>query len=191
MITFIRGTVFSFTVDSVVIDNNGIGYYIYFNHPETLTLNQNITVYTYQSFSENAVELYGFSDRKELDVFLKLIKVKGVGPKIAMAMLSKGRYSDMVSAIENGDIDFLKSLPKISTKLAQQIVLDLKGKLVDDVNNVKDSPAVIDAIEGLKALGYKNSEISAVTAELNKMNFTSSNDALKYALQLINKLKGK
>ncbi|MBQ1826947.1 MAG: Holliday junction branch migration protein RuvA [Erysipelotrichaceae bacterium] len=190
MITFIRGTVYSFGADYVIIDNNGIGYFIYFNHQEMLTLNQNITIFTYQHFREDATVLYGFIDKKELDLFTQMISVKGLGPKTAITMLGKCRYEDLIMAIENGEIGFLKALPGIGAKMAQQIILDLKGKLVEATNNDKSNPYLEEVSDGLKALGYKASEINSVMNELVKQNLKSSDEYLRSALQILAKRKG-
>ncbi len=190
MITFIRGTVYSFGADYVIIDNNGIGYFIYFNHQEMLTLNQNITIFTYQHFREDATVLYGFIDKKELDLFTQMIKDKGLGPKTAITMLGRCRYEDLIMAIENGDISFLRALPGIGAKMAQQIILDLKGKLVEATNNDKSNPYLEEVSDGLKALGYKASEINSVINELVKQNLKSSDEYLRSALQILAKRKG-
>ena len=106
MITFITGLVYSFTSDSVIIYNNGIGYFIYFSHPEKLSLQEKITVFTFQHFREDGTVLYGFLSMDELDLFKKLITVKGLGPKTAMAILSNTTYDQLVNSIENGDVNF-------------------------------------------------------------------------------------
>ena len=191
MITFIRGKVYSFGLDHVIIDNNGIGYFIYFNHQEMLTLNQEITIFTYQHFREDATVLYGFIDKKELDLFTEMISVKGLGPKTAISMLGKCRYEDLIRAIENGQIDFLKSLPGVGSKMAQQIILDLKGKLIQQENNGQSNPYIEEASQALRTLGYKQAEINKVASELVRMDFDSADQYLKSALQLINSWKGK
>lgn len=190
MITFIRGTVYSFGSDYVIIDNNGIGYYIYFNHQDMLTLNQTITLFTYQHFREDATVLYGFIDKKELDIFTQMISVKGLGPKTAIGILGRCRYEDLVMAIENGQVSFLQALPGVGKKMASQIILDLKGKLVEPVNNDKNSPEIDEVTNALKSLGYKTAEINGVISELVKMDLQKSEDYLKAALQMLAKRKG-
>ena len=190
MITFIRGTVYSFTADHVVIDNNGIGYYINFMHPEVLTLGETITIFTYQHFREDATVLYGFVSQEELDLFMQLITVKGMGPKTSLVMLGNCKLNELINAIENGKVEYLKSIPSVGQKTAQQIILDLKGKLVGDGAESADNEYVEEAILGLKALGYKGYEIAAVTGELNKMKLNSSDEYLKAGLKLLMKVRG-
>ncbi|MBQ9037607.1 MAG: Holliday junction branch migration protein RuvA [Erysipelotrichaceae bacterium] len=192
MIRFIRGTVYSFGIDYVIIDCNGVGYYINFMHQDQITLGQNITVFTYQQFREDAQLLYGFLDQKELDLFEKLISVKGLGPKTAMTMLGHRNYNDLINAIENGEIDFLTKIPSLGAKTSKQIILDLKGKLVveDNSNSGKNNEKLDEAVLGLKALGYKTYEINGVLPELRKMNDLSVDEYLKEGLKLLLQRKG-
>ena len=93
--------------------------------------------------------------------FLRLISVKGVGAKTALAMLGVCTPGKMIEAIENNDVKLLKSLPGIGAKTAQQIVLDLKGKLVEEAAETKaeENQELNDALDALRALGYKGSEL--------------------------------
>ncbi|MBR0473574.1 MAG: Holliday junction branch migration protein RuvA [Erysipelotrichaceae bacterium] len=192
MIRFIRGTVYSFGIDYVIIDCNGVGYYINFMHQDQITLGQNLTVFTYQQFREDAQLLYGFLDQKELDLFEKLISVKGLGPKTAMTMLGHRNYNDLINAIENGEIDFLTKIPSLGAKTSKQIILDLKGKLVvdDNSNGGKNNERLDEAVLGLKALGYKVYEINSVLPDLRKMENLSTDEYLKEGLKLLLQRKG-
>lgn len=191
MIRFVRGTVYSFGVDYVIIDCNGIGYYINFVHQDQLTLGQQVTVFTYQQFREDAQCLYGFLDSRELELFEQLISVKGLGPKIAMGMLAHASYTALIDAIENGQIDYLKRLPGLGSKTSQQIILDLKGKLVSDDNNAgKNSLELDEVVSALKGLGYKSYEINTILPELRKNSNASADELLKEALKLLIQHKG-
>ncbi len=189
MIAFIKGTVFSYGIDWVIVDVNGVGYKIFFGHPEILTLNKDILIYTYQHVREDEISLYGFTSKEENDLFLKLINVKGIGPKIAMNVVSKANYKDIINSIENNDIAFLKSMPGIGAKAASQIILDLKGKLVNEQIDNKISSAINDALEGLKSLGYKQGELNSITNNLMEYQNLSSDEYLKIGLQLLMKKK--
>lgn len=193
MIYFLRGTVHSFGIDYVIIDCNGVGYYVNFCEQGQISLGQTVTVYTYQQFREDAQLLYGFLDVKELDLFEKLISVKGLGPKTAMTMLASANFNDLINAIENGEIDFLTRIPSLGAKTSKQIILDLKGKLVEDANNNSEgkiSQALDEAIVGLKNLGYKAYEINAVVGELKKMEGLNTDQYLKEGLRLLLQRKG-
>lgn len=192
MIAFVKGKVYSIANDNVILDNQGIGYRIYVSNPEALHLNTETTLYTYQHVREDAMILFGFLSMEEHDLFLRLISVKGVGPKTALNILSVGGPSSIVDAIETNNVNFLKKLPGIGAKSAQQIVLDLKGKLVEPVNEKVTSTDqnYIDAMDALKALGYKTSEVNAISKELAALKKSSVDEYIRSALSIMLKRKG-
>ncbi len=192
MIAFIKGLVFNITPDFIIIEAYGIGYKVYFNHPERVHLNEPVFLYTYHLIREEDQSLYGFLETKELDLFEKLISVKGLGCKTANAMLTYSSYDRLVLAIEQADVLALKQMPGIGAKTASQIVLDLKGKLVSIANKESVVNAQIkDALEGLKALGYKQSELQGILKELNTNQNLTTEDYMRQALQLLASRKGK
>lgn len=170
--------------DHIVLDHHGLGYIIYVSNPYDYQTGQEITIYVYQQVREDAMLLYGFKSEDEKNLFLKLIMVKGIGPKTAVGMLACGDYSKIVGAIEDGNINYLKKIPGIGPKAAQQIILDLQGKLVFDqkTNPVLDEDR-LEAEEVLKALGYKASEINAAMKKINEK--LDTNGYVKKALSLL------
>lgn len=190
MIAFIRGTVVSYTSDNVIVETGGIGYRIFMPNPTVLTLNEQTLIYTYQHIREDAQILFGFTSMDEHDLFLRLISVKGIGPKIAINALSVGGWKQIVEAIETNNAAYLKSLPGIGPKAASQIVLDLKGKLVDTKDTGKVDSNLSDAIEALKSLGYKANEVNPLVKHLRKEEGKSVDEYIKMALQLLAKQKG-
>ena len=192
MIAFIKGTVYSFGLDHVIIETvSGIGYKVYYNHSQPLTLGQNILLFTYQQIREDAHVLFGFIRKEELELFEKLISVKGLGPKTALGILTAASYSQVVNAIEQGEVAFLKKMPGIGAKTASQIILDLKGKLVstEESKPVVNSK-IMDAMEALKALGYKNAEIQAISKQMQEQDLATAEAYVKLGLQLLLKRKG-
>ena len=114
-------------------------------------------------------------------MFLKLIEVKGLGCKMALPILATGSISGIIDAIERENILYLKKFPKIGDKVARQIILDLKGKLVSSntiVNNINE-----ELVEALKALGYKLSDINKVVKQID--NNLKIEDQIKEALKLL------
>lgn len=192
MIAFIRGLVYSITKDSAIIDNQGIGYQVFVSDPTKLTLHKEVTLFTYQHVREDAILLFGFLSMEEHDVFLRLISVKGVGPKTAMTMLGVCPVHDMIQAIEQNDVARLKKLPGIGAKTAQQIVLDLRGKLVDDEmeETIVENQNLRDAIDALKALGYKQAEINSIKKEIKDDETKSVDEYVRQALVILAKRKG-
>lgn len=192
MIAFVRGIVYSIMKDTVIIDNHGIGYQIFVSDPTKIILHKEITLFTYQHVREDAILLFGFLSMEEHDVFLRLISVKGVGPKTALTMLGVCPVKDMIMAIENNDVSALKKLPGIGAKTAQQIVLDLRGKLVEEESEeiIAEIAELQDALDALKALGYKQSEINSIKKDLKVDDKKSVDEYIRQALTLLAKRKG-
>lgn len=192
MIAFIKGTVSSYGADWIVVDNHGIGYLMAYPHTDRVRLQQEISVHTYMHISENDVSLYGFESMEEKDLFMRLISVKGLGPKTAINMLTKAGYEAIIGAVETGNIAALKKMPGIGAKSASQIVLDLKGKLVaapaapgKPAENYP--PEIRDAMEGLKNLGYKQNEASAAAKVMMESPGLSTAEYLRIGLRFLSK----
>ena len=130
MYGYIIGTVTEIEASYIILENNKIGYIIYVPNPYSFTLNNEYKVYVYTQIKEDEHLLYGFKESSEKELFLKLIGVKGLGPKMAIPMLATGSETGIMDAIERENILYLKKFPKIGDKVARQIILDLKGKLV-------------------------------------------------------------
>lgn len=184
MIGFVRGIVHAFGLDYVLIDVNGVGYRINFSHPEVLSVGKEMTIYTYQNVREDEISLFGFLSLQEYDLFIKLISVKGLGPRIASSILSRSSVESIISAIENGDVDFMKAMPGIGAKTASQIILDLKGKLVEVDQPLQENPGMNDVSDALKALGYKPSEIKPVIKRLANEE-GSTDELIRKALAML------
>ena len=169
MYSYIEGRVTEIESNYITLDNNGIGYQIFTSNPYTFNVNEDYRVYVYQCVREDEISLYGFKEKKEKDLFLKLIGVKGLGCKMALPILATGSIDGIIDAIERENILYLKKFPKIGEKVAKQIILDLKGKLnmnVDLTVNIDDT----ELVETLKALGYKSGDINKVLPHVNKGN---------------------
>lgn len=181
MYEYLIGIVKDIESDYVVLDNNGVGYKIYTSNPYSFKLDDNVTIYLYQQVREDENSLYGFKTKEDRNFFLKLINVKGLGCKMALPMLASGNINDIVLAIEEENINYLKKFPKIGDKVARQIILDLKGKLVSRNSDIK-LKVNDELIETLKALGYKSSDISKI---LPNIESTKLEEQVKEALKLL------
>lgn len=192
MIAFIKGMIHSYSNDSLIIENNGIGYRVYVSNPQMVKLNTEVVLYTYQHVREDAISLFGFASMEEHDLFMRLISVKGVGPRTALGMLAASNAKEMIMAIEGNDVKFMKSLPGIGAKTAQQIVLDLKGKLVEEEMEVKveENKVIKEAIDALKSLGYKPAELQGIAKELALEEGKSVDQYIRMALGILAKRKG-
>ncbi|MGL5977833.1 MAG: Holliday junction branch migration protein RuvA [Erysipelotrichaceae bacterium] len=192
MIAFVKGVVVSKEEDCVIVDHRGLGYRIHVPNPHLISMEGELLFHTYHHVREDAQMLFGFLQQQEYTMFCKLIGVKGVGPKTALHILGACDVAALVQAIASNDVAFIKKLPGIGPKSASQIVLDLKGKLVEAEAKPTtiQNPLVDDAVDALKALGYKAVEINSVKKELAAYQASSSNDMVRYALQLMLKRKG-
>ena len=177
---YIKGLVEIIESNYIVLENNGIGYEIYTPNPYSFSLGKEYKVFIYEYIREDEHTLYGFKDSEEKGLFLKLIDVKGLGPKMALPMLALGSIEGIEDAIEKGNILYLKKFPKIGDKVARQIILDLKGKLVNNTAVVEDNSELTEA---LKSLGYKASDINKVIPNIDKNK--NIGDQIKEALRLM------
>ena len=181
MYSYIFGKVVEQYSVSIVIDNNNIGYLINVSNPYVFEIGKEYKIYLYQQIKEDDNSLYGFKTIEEKELFLKLLSVKGIGPKMALPMLATGSINGIIDAIERENILYLKKFPKIGEKVAKQIILDLKGKLnkSDEItsNNYED------LIEVLKGLGYKEKDYKSIIGKVD--NNLTIEEQVKEALKLL------
>ncbi len=150
----------------IVVEANNIGYTIFVANPFSYEIDTTVKVYLYNQIKEDEYSLYGFKTLEDKNLFLKLIGVKGLGPKMAMPILATGSIAGIMDAIERENILYLTKFPKIGEKLARQIILDLKGKLVKKEDTVL-AGSFDELVSVLESLGYKNSEIKKVLPKVN------------------------
>ena len=180
MYNYIKGKIIEITSNYVVLDNNGVGYQIYTGNPYSFQEGQEYTIYVYQKIAEDDNSLYGFKTKEEKELFLRLIDVKGLGPKMALPMIALGSVSGIIDAIDRENILYLKKIPKVGEKLARQIILDLKGKLASIEQKSDSSDELVLALE---SLGYKSSDIKNVASKIdNSLNIELQ---IKEALKLL------
>jgi Holliday junction DNA helicase RuvA len=185
MYSYIKGIIVDMAKDYIVIDNHGIGYLVYVANPYQFKRGIETLVYVYQQVKEDGILLFGFMTKEEKELFLKLILVKGIGCKTAIGILATGEVQAIIQAIESKNIAYLKKIPGIGPKAAQQIILDLQGKFNVTVSEtVLTSVEFDEAIEVLQALGYKKNEIDKVMSQLAHEQL-DTNGYVKKALSLL------
>ena len=182
MYGYIRGTIKDIESNYIIIDNNDIGYLIYVPNPYSYKLDEKYTIYTYNCVREDEYSLYGFTNKEELSLFLKLISVKGLGPKMALPMFATGSTTGIIDAIDRENILYLKKFPKIGDKVARQIILDLKGKLTSTGAAVNDNYND-ELSDALTALGYKQADVKKIIKSVDKD--LSIENQIKEALKLL------
>ena len=183
MYGYISGTIKEIESNYVIIDNNGIGYLIYVANPYYYKMDDKYIVYTYNAIREDEYSLYGFKNKEELNLFLKLISVKGLGPKMALPMFATGSINGIIDAIDRENILYLKKFPKIGDKVARQIILDLKGKLKTENTNLDSGNDNNELVDALMALGYKQVDIKKIIKSVS-MDLSIENQ-IKEALKLL------
>ena len=170
MIASLDGRVLSARGDGVILDVGGVGYYVRLPAPflATARAGEELFCYTHLAIRENEWSLYGFARMEELELFELLLTVQGVGPKVALAMLSTMESATIAGAIAGEQGGMLTRVPGVGTKMAQRIVLDLKtkvGAFATTMTPVTSSDT--DALSALTALGYSVAEAQGALSGLD------------------------
>ena len=199
--SYIKGTLADKTEESIVVDNNGVGYEIICPYSISDTLgyvDDEVKVYIYQSVREDDITLYGFSTVQMKEMFLSLIQVSGIGPKVAHSICSQVEPDRFAMAVIGGDVKFLTSVKGLGKKGAERIIVELKDKLnrsgaASAVKSVVAAPlkpgqkepeggVISDAVEALVVLGYKE-QVAAEAVSAAYEDSICLQDLIKKALK--------
>ncbi len=202
MIAFLKGRVVSTGSDYIILDVNGVGYKIYVPVPVVGSVSGNsdqITVFTHMNVREDAIQLYGFLNTGDLEIFELLIQVTGIGPKVALAVLSSMSGSAFIQAILHEQVNTLNNIPGVGKKTAQRLIIELKDKIskmaIKGGEAQPDSPQALpdtanEAMQALTALGYNPVEakraLRKVVSEENRGLRTE--ELIKLALKELGRL---
>lgn len=198
MIGYLKGVISHIFVNSCFIDVHGVGYRTYApaSTLDTLCVGQEAMLYTYMSVREDAIVLYGFATQDEYDLFMLLIGVNGVGPKVALGILSAGTADSFRLAVHQKDIKGLTKMPGIGKKTAERIVLELQDKIgpvasedagTADLGNLAApglSDILAETLAALTSLGYSEQEVLPV-AESHLAGCTTVEQLLKETLKAL------
>ena len=199
MIGFLRGQVATLKTDYCLLDVNGVGYRVFVagSTRNKLRLKEEAQLFTYMNVYQDGITLYGFASEEEYDIFQLLIGVSGIGPKVALGILSAITVESLCKAIQNKQATVLTKLPGIGKKSAERLILELKDKVAfaaaDDVEEIltldMEGPVgddmMSEAQAALVALGYSQAEIAPVLKKATKCKTTE--DVIKLALKQLNK----
>ncbi|MGR3742093.1 Holliday junction branch migration protein RuvA [Companilactobacillus sp. DQM5] len=194
MFEYLMGQVSAIHPSYVVMDVNGVGYKLLVANPYRYEMDEKTTIYVEQIVRENEQSLYGFYDLSEKELFGKLTSVSGIGPKSALAILAGNDISGVFSAIETGDATYLTKFPGVGKKTAQQIILDLQGKisfdktqpnLLDNHLELSSSVALNDGLEALLSLGYSTKDIKKITNQLKESKANTADEYVREGLRLL------
>ena len=193
MITYLNGKLVEKNPANVVIECNGIGYYVHISLQtySKIGSQESIKIYTYLAIKEDSHTLYGFADTQERELFKQLISVSGVGTNTARMMLSSMTSSELVSSIASNNVTSLTSIKGIGGKTAQRIILDLKDKILktsdtlDNKSGLMNNTIKNEALSALVVLGFdKKMAESALTKILLKEPYiTNVEELIKKSLK--------
>ena len=200
MLSYIIGEVAEISADPVVVENNGIGFNI---KTSAMTIDSlppvgdMVRIYTYLHVREDAMQIFGFLSKDELEVFKLLLNVNGIGPKGALGILSAISTDDLRFAVLSDDVNLIKSCPGVGAKTAQKLIIELKDKLrLEDAfemavnnnnkkNTVQDNTVIVmnEAVEALVSLGYSSKDAIAAVKKVENIQNKNSEQILKEALK--------
>jgi len=204
MIGYLKGKVAGIYDENIVLEVNNVGYNVKMP-ASTITylsgIGEEVKVYTYLAVREDAMLLYGFLTKDDLDFFKLLIQVNGIGPKGALSILSVMTTADLRFAILSADVKTISKTPGIGAKTAQRLIIDLKDKVSlddafedslshgrDEIMEDVDTTIKKEAIEALTALGYSASDSLRAVKSVTTSEDTNVEMVLKQALKNINHL---
>lgn len=192
MYQYIKGQLTEVKPTGITVENNGIGYHMLVANPFRLEqyINTEVKLYTEFIVREDAQLLYGFMAEEEKSMFNSLLKVTGIGPKSALAILASATPNEIIHAIENEDSAFMQKFPGIGKKSASQIILDLKGKLkvtgqVEATVTTTTNDYLAEALLALEALGYSKRELTRIEKKLQNESLDSVDQNVKAGLKLL------
>ena len=191
MITHIQGRLIEKNPTEVIIDCNGVGYFINISlHTfSQLPTGENVKLYTHLQVREDSHTLYGFSGKAEREIFRLLISVSGIGASIARTMLSSLSPQQVIEAIASEDVVTIQSVKGIGSKTAQRAVLDLKDKILkvyglEDVSAVSSNTNKNEALSALETLGFARKQVEKVCDTILKEQPEASvEEIIKQALK--------
>lgn len=200
MIAYVKGTVEDIAEDNAVVDVGGIGYNVRISADTAARLpgiGEPVKLYTYTSVREDAVQLFGFLSRNDLEIFRKCITVSGIGPKGGLAILSVLDADSLRFAILSGDVKAITKAPGIGARTAERLILELKDKVkVEDTSigreianaaaanaGLGDSPQKKEAVEALVSLGYSPAEAAKAVNAIEGIEAMDAGAVLKAALK--------
>ena len=173
MITYVKGKLAEKNPANVIIETNGIGYYIRISLQTFSKIpdSESVKLYTYLSVKEDSHTLFGFFEKAEREIFKALISVSGIGPSTAITMLSSLETRQIQQAIATGDVATIKSIKGIGVKTAQRVILDLKDKILKtyDINEdllTTDNTIKNEALSALEVLGFTSKNTEKVIQKL-------------------------
>ena len=191
MIGLLKGQIELLQRPFVIIDVNGVGYRVLL--PESvyskLSLGEKVRIFTYTYVREDTLGLFGFLEADDLKLFESLLTVSGVGPKTALSIFSFGERKDIIEAIIKGDVAFFTSVPRLGTKNAQKIIIELKNKMGSTADldlSGNDLLENAEVVQALKNFGFSVQEAQKAVREVKKDGITTE-ERIRLSLKYLGK----
>jgi len=197
MIEYLNGIIIQNSIDSLVIEVNGIGYLCHVTKKTSenfLEVKSTVKLLIHDHITDSSRELFGFNHENERIMFRMLISVSGIGPKTAIALLSNVSPDEFRKRIISSEVNMLTKIPGIGAKTAKRIIIELKDKFIkmadDDMpieNDISISPSLEEALNGLVSLGYKDAEVRRILQSILEVEGAcTSENLIRKALTLLN-----
>ncbi len=200
MIAYLKGRVLTITSETAIVEVGGVGYELYCSGGafRKITVGETVELYTYLQVKEDGITLFGFASPKEKELFLKVISVSGVGPKMGIAILTGLSADEFTQAIATADVKRLSAVKGLGKKTAEKIVLELHGKIsaaevmsasADPVSAAVESGAQKlseqdeEAISALMGLGFTRSESANAVKRAKEQGAKTTEEIIRKALQ--------
>jgi len=190
MFSYINGKLIDCLENKLIVECNGIGYEVFVSNNTFVDfkIGQDIKIYTYLVAREDNIALFGFSTLSEKNMFLRLITVSGIGPKMALSVLSGMSIDDLAVSIAQGDSLMLTRIKGVGKKTAERIVLELKEKVSDDVIEKQlGGSNESDVVQALLALGLSKYECQAAVKTAVESGAITTEEIIKASLKSLNK----
>ena len=176
MYNYITGKVVSVGLNSIVVENNGIGYEIGVSNTtaNSFVTGEIVKIYTYLYVREDTFALYGFASTEEKTLFLRLIDISGIGPKLAMQILNGATIDALTAAIATGDVKTLSKIKGLGKKTAELIVVSMRDSVAADLADVSSSQTTFadkdcaEAVFALVSLGISQTDAAKIVGEISK-----------------------
>ena len=187
MIAYLSGKILQVLDDSLILENQGIGYQIFVSENWLLSVNcgDDLELYIHHHIREDNQTLYGFKSIEDRLLFKKFLSVNGIGPKSAIAVLSAGPRKELIRAIQFEDHAVFQAVSGIGPKTAKRLVLELKNKVEWDDSSESSEPSTSstrsDLLQALEQLGYSTSEIQKIISDIDLAGLELE-DAIKKVL---------
>jgi len=184
MIESLHGKLFEKSIDSIIVDAHGVGYGLkiplttYYSLPEQ---GDNVSLYVHTYMKEDVIQLFGFLSKEEKEIFLRFLKIRGIGPKLSLNILSYLPVKDLSPALNGIDFDILISIPGVGKKMAERILFEIKGIIEkEESKGTKgiDSEIARQARSALINLGFPSVQTEKVIKEVLKEDKSLSLEAL-------------